>query len=199
MLNAGFATLDNLKHRLLPPAQWEETTWDLALGKLGLSLAGRMQEHANRDFCYGTKADEFTARNYTVTLTTYPVEVITSIQLRSTDGTLAAMDASYSLDKSSGVLSFFSPPGDDTQRLVISYTGGFYLDEFRAPEVTAPQLPDDLLEAWIAEVQRHAESRSLFDAIALRPAKEADKNPLVNGLTPQCVEALRPYRRFAGA
>jgi hypothetical protein len=202
MLNAGIGTLTYLKSRILPAAQAVEATWDAPLAALGLALAGRMQAHCNRLFYRAVGAvEEFGARTLAVTLRRYPVETITTVQVRDTAGTLCAA-TDYGIDKEAGLLSFQTVPGDSAERLVITYTGGYWLDPRSLPATAMPTgataLPYDLLELWLAEVQAHAEMRGTFEAVGLRTQKDKDKAKLINGLTEAAVEGLRPYRRFSG-
>lgn len=62
----------------------------------------------------------------------------------------------------------------------------------------ATPLPDDLLDTFVSEVQLHAETRGIFAAVGLRSGSDKDKARLINGLSEDTLEALRPYRRFAG-
>ena len=79
MLDAGFATLEYLKSRILPDAGSDDTQWDLALGKLGLAVAARFETHCNRHLQRLTAASEITsARTLSVSLKAYPVITLTS-------------------------------------------------------------------------------------------------------------------------
>lgn len=201
MLNAGFLTLDALKSRLLPEAARIDTTYDSALSKLGLAIARRMEMHCNRRFSRSAAvADEFSAYNLSVVLSRYPVEAITTCQLRDTDGTLSTCETIYSMDPACGLVDFFGIPGCRSQRLVITYTGGYWLDpeDGSALPTGAEALPDDILEAFIAEVQAHAEARNLFDAGGLRSSDAAAKAVKPGALTEATTDTLRPYLRFSG-
>jgi len=201
MLNAGFATLDILKARLLPEAARTDTEYDSALSDLGLSIAKRIEAHCNRKIARNTSAvDEFTAWNLSVTLRCYPVESITTIQLRDADGTLTAVDVDYSLDEACGLIDFHGVPGTKLQRLVVTYAGGYWLDpdDGTALPAGAEALPYDLREIWLAEVQRHTEARGTFEAVGLRAQTDANKTPRIFALTEDTVDALRTYRRFSG-
>ncbi len=199
MPDAGLSTLDYLKSRLLPEAEQEETTWDAALGMLGKAIAERMQIYCNRRFARAVdEVDEFPARTLAVTLRRYPVEEIESIQIREWNGTPSALNTGHACDMESGLIEFSRPPGGRTQRIMVTYTGGYWLDDGGEMPAGARPLPDDLLEAFVAEVQWHAETRGLFGAAGLRPAKEAGERRIANGLSEECGEALRPYRRFSG-
>lgn len=199
MPNAGFTTLTALKARLLPEAGRDETTWDAALGSLGKAIAERMQAYCGRIFGRGANvADEFSALSPCVTLRRYPVEGISGIQIRGFTGEPEDFEGAWQLDKGAGLVSFSHAPGSRMERIIIGYTGGWWLDDGTAMPAGATAMPDDLLEAWIAEVQYHAEGRGLFEAVGLRPAKDAEKRGETSGLTESAMEALRPYRRFAG-
>lgn len=201
MLDAGLCTLHHLKSRILPEAAWTDTEYDAALCKLGLAIAGRMEGYCARKFDRLAGAvDEFSARTLAVCLRRQPVETITSVEIRDFTGTVDDYDGGYQLDASAGLLDFPAIPGSMTDRLVITYTGGYWLDDENGTAMPegATALPDDLLEAFIAEVQIHAETRGIFSAVGLRATSDKDKARLVNGLSEDAIDALRPYRRFAG-
>jgi hypothetical protein len=199
MLNAGFTTLETLKARILPEAAREDTTWDTALGKLGLAIAGRMEGYCGRKFDRAVGAvDEFSAWTLSVVVRRYPIETITTVQLRDYTGSLSTCDTPYSHDEACGLIDFRATPGDRTERLVITYTGGYWLDDGGTMPAGATPLPEDLLELWISEVQAHAEARGTFEAVGLRAPKDADKAKLVNGLSENAIDGLRIYRRFSG-
>lgn len=199
MLNAGLSTLVYLKSRLLPEAGVDETQWDTALGKLGESVARRFELHCNRLFGRViAAADLYSARSLAVCLKCYPVESITSVQLRDADGNLSSAGSSYTLDEASGLLEFLTAPGTAAERLKITYNGGYWLDPMDATPLPtgATALPADLLELWIAEVQLQAEARGIFGAVALR--KPDSKIKSAEGLSADTVDGLRGYRRFSG-
>jgi hypothetical protein len=199
MLAAGFSSLAYLKSRLLPSAGVEEDVWDLAATRLGLSVAMQFQRFCNRDFARLQGAvDEFSARVLSVTLRRYPVEAITSLDTRVFTGAVTDFTGDYSPSFSSGLINFATPPGAETERLIVTYTGGFWLDPMdgTAQPSGSTALPADLLELWVAEVQAQAEMREIFGSVALR--KEPKKQITAEGLTAATVEGLRPYRRFSG-
>jgi len=200
MLNAGLSTLDYLKSRILPEASREETTWDEALSKIGMAVARRMEGHCARLFDRAEDAvDEFSAWTLAVTLRRYPVETITGIDIRIFTGAAQAAQVDYNLSASSGLIEFPQVPGTRDERIIITYTGGYWLDDGDTMPVGATPLPEDLLEIWISEIQATAEARGIFEAIGLRSQKDAAKAPKTNGLSDDAVDALKPYRRFSGA
>lgn len=198
MLDAGLATIDYLKSRLLPEAARGDMDYDAALSKLGLAIAGRMEGHCARKFDRLAGAvDEFSARNLSIVLKRYPFETITSLHLRDPDGTLTAVDPDYSHDAACGLVNFLSAPGSMHERLRITYTGGYWLDDYSTMPEAATPLPEELLEIWVSEVQAHAEARGIFGAIGLRSGA-GDKGKLIAGLSEDAMDGLRPFRRFAG-
>ena len=199
MLNAGFTTIESLKARILPEAARIDTEYDAALSKLGLAIAARMEGHCARKFDRVVGAvDEFSAWTLSVVLKRYPIETITSVDLRDSAGTLVPCETDYSLDEACGLIDFLQTPGDRSERLVITYTGGYWMDDGSTMPAGATALPDDVLELWIAEVQRHAEARGTFEAVGLRVQKDAAKATPINGLSEDTIDGLRIYRRFSG-
>jgi hypothetical protein len=201
MLDAGLCTLAHLKSRILPEAARMDTEYDAALGKLGLAIAGRMEGHCARRFARLSGAvDEFSALTLSVCLRRQPLETISSIQIRTFTGVPEDYDGDYQLDPTAGLISFAAIPGHSTERIIVTYTGGYWLDDENGTAMPsgATPLPDDLLDTFVSEVQLHAETRGIFAAVGLRSGSEKDKARLINGLSDDTIEALRPYRRFSG-
>lgn len=196
MLNAGLSTLVYLKSRLLPDAGQAETQWDAALMRVGLAVASLMQSHCNRKFSRTLGAEHLgSARALAVSVAHFPVEQVTAVELAEIGGTLTTLGADYTLDKAAGVLEFLRPPGSFAQRLVITYDGGFWLNDGAAMPAGATPLPDDLLEAWVIQCQAMAASRALFGSVALTDPKAPKPS---GAMLPEVVAMLRVYRRFAG-
>ena len=205
MLSAGLSSLAYLKSRILPASSATDTTWDLALCRLGLAMTTRMETHCNRSFDRAVGAiNQFSAWTQAVTLRRYPVETISTVQILDPSAGLTDYAGEYALDASAGVLSFtyMITPGTQRQRLVITYTGGYWLDPLTTPATAMPTgatpLPEDILEVWLAEVQLQAEARSMFEAVGLRVSKDAAKAVKLIGLSEDAIAALAPYRRFSG-
>lgn len=198
MLNAGLATLDYLKSRLLPEAGQDETQWDTALGMLGRAVAGQFERHCNRQLArLEVAVDEFSAWTLAVTASRYPLEEIESVEIRAADATTTELEAAlYTADLAAGLIEFSTAPGTRRQRLLLTYTGGFWLDDGDPQPAGSTALPDELLEAWVTECQAQAEARGLLEAIGLRAKDPARKPP--EGLSPATIEILRGYRRFSG-
>lgn len=199
MLDAGLSTLDYLKSRILPAGGAAVDDWDDALCKLGLAVARRFESYCNRRLERVTDAAEFySARSVSVCLRCFPVESVTSIQLRDADGTLSTVTADYHLHKTSGVIEFRSSPGSTMQQTLVTYAGGYWLDDGAAKPSGATALPDDLLEAWVMQAQAWAEARQIFGSVGLAGMEPKKNAPDPVKLTETVEQILNPYRRFSG-
>ena len=203
MLDAGLTTVLYLKSRILPEAGRARGDWDEALAKLGLSVAERLQQHCNRDFARQAGVVElYQARTLSTVVRRYPVESIGSISLRDANGSERDCPTNYQLHATAGLIDWIVPPGARTQRLRITYTGGYWLDPWDETPMPsgATALPDDVLEAFVIQCQHLAEARGLFEAISLRRPRDGAEAPRTEtaGLLDDVTDVLRPYRRFAG-
>jgi hypothetical protein len=173
------------------------TDWDDALAKLGLGAAGRFNSYCNRVFQrVEGQVDEFNAATTAVILRAYPVEVINSVQVRVFTGSLDTFTAGQQLDKKAGLVQFRTPPGDGTERVVIDYDGGFWLDDGDAMPADATPLPEEILEAWVMQCQAWAEARNIFGTVSLD--KERKTSTSAVQIMEEVKEILNPYRRYAG-
>lgn len=199
MLDAGLGTLYTLKSRILPTGASDSYDWDASLSALGMAVAARMQSACNRLLARAeSQADEFCAATTAITLSAYPVEGITSIKLRDTDGTLTDFAGDYQLDQRSGLISFSTPPGSRGLRLVITYSGGYWLADGDSQPAGSTALPDDLHEAWIMQCQAWAEARNLFGTISLSGMESKQDKPSPVRLTEDVTAILNSHRRFSG-
>jgi hypothetical protein len=162
-------------------------------------VARRFESFCNRRLERVVGASEFySARSTAYCLKCYPVESITSVQLRDTAGTMETVTAAYHLHKTSGVLEFQNSPGSSTEALLATYTGGYWLDDGDTQPSGSTALPDDLLEAWVMQCQAWAEARQIFGTVSLT-GMEPKKNAPDPVKLADVVEAiLIPYRRFSG-
>ena len=203
MLSAGFSTVTWLKSRLLPNAATDQTDWDEAIAALGLSMAGKFEGYCGRKFARaeGT-SDRFNARGTAWVLTRYPVESITSVVIREPGGDSVELDDDeWQIDEPSGLLETLSIAGSRHDRIIITYTGGYWLDprDGTAQPAETDALPAEILEAWVTQCQHEAESRGLFNAASLRSQKdESEPKTSTLGLLEYVTETLNPYRRFGG-
>lgn len=200
MLAAGFTDLATLKSRILPAGAVDITDWDDALQSLGKGVANAMNQACNRELQRGVSVIyECTAATLIAVVRRYPVEAIGSVQIRAYDGTLTTHTAGYQLAAPAGILQFASMPGDGTERLRITHTGGYWLDDGDDMPETATPMPDDLLEAFFIQAQVWAEARNLFGTASLQgevEKKPADRSSAMR-LAPEVAAILAPYRRFA--
>jgi hypothetical protein len=169
------------------------------LCKLGLAVARRFESFCNRRMERVEDAAEFySAQSLAFCLKCYPVEAVTTVQLRDTDGTLSTVTADYHLHKSSGVIEFRSSPGQSSQAILITYAGGYWLDDGGTIPTDATPLPDDLLEAWVMQCQAWAEARQIFGSVSLTGMEPKKNAPDPVKLADVVAEILTPYRRFSG-
>ena len=203
MLSAGFSTVTWLKSRLLPTAATDDTDHDDTIAALGRSVAGQFDRFCGRDFARAAGAtDTFNARATAWVLTRYPVEEIASVVVRAPGGGSIELDAGeWQIDEVSGVLETVSIAGSRLDKIVITYTGGYWPDprDGTVMPAEANALPADVLEAWVAQCQHEAESRGLFNAVSLRAQKdESEPRTAALGLLDHVAEILNPHRRFGG-
>lgn len=199
MLDAGLSTLAYLKSRILPAGGVDVMDWDDALCKLGLAVCRRFESFCNRRLERVTDAAEFySAQSTAICLKAYPVESVTSVQIRETDGTLSTATADYQLHKASGVLEFTAAPGTASQNLLVTYAGGYWLDDGETQPAGSTALPDDILEAWVSQCQAWAEARQIFGTISLSGQETKKNAPDPVKFTESVETILIPYRRFSG-
>jgi hypothetical protein len=203
MLSAGFATTTYLKSRLLPSAAAGDSDWDEAVAALGKSVAAKFDRHCNRGFeRIAGQVDIFGAAATAWVLSRYPVETVDTVRTRDTlDAYATITPGNWWIDKPSGLLETMSDAGNRYEKLVVTYTGGFWLDprDGTTLPASATALPDDLLEAWVLQCQHEAESRGLFGSVSFRAQKDASAPKTGNaGLLEAVTEVLRPFRRFSG-
>jgi len=199
MLDAGLGTLNYLKSRILPAGAVEVQDWDDALQRLGKAVAVRMEAFCNRRFTRSeAHVDEFSALATSIVLRALPVEEITSVEIRSFTGTLTDYEGGWQLDQRAGLVLFRSIPGDGTERLVVTYAGGYWLDDGSTQPAGSTALPDDLLEAWVMQCQAWAEARRLFGTISLAGMENQKSPPSPVHLTAEVTAILESYRRYSG-
>lgn len=200
MLAAGFTDLATLKARILPAGAVDLTEWDDALQALGKGVASAMNAACNRDLHRGEDVVfECTAATLIATVRRYPVEAIASVEIRDFAGSLSDFTGGYQLAAAAGMLQFAGLPGDTTERLRITYTGGYWLDDGETMPEAATPMPADLLEAFFMQAQTWAEARGLFGTVGLQgevEKKPADRTAALR-LAPEVLQILAPYRRFS--
>jgi hypothetical protein len=203
MLSAGFATTTYLRSRLMPDEAAGESEWDAAVAALGKSVAAKFDSHCNRGFARVVdEVNTFEARATAWTLRRYPVESVSLVRTRDTLDAYSAIAAGdWWIDKEAGLLETRSVAGTQYEKLVVTYTGGYWLDprDGTAMPSGATALPADVLESWVLQCQHDAETRGLFTAVSFRrQADESAPKTIDAGLLEATIQTLRPFRRFAG-
>lgn len=139
-MNLTLGTLASLKTWLLPESERSGTEWDSAIAAIGKGAAGALEKHCHRKFGR-VVADTFecTADRAHVVLPRYPVEAVTKIEIRRslTEGWVELTDVIENQNLANGFLLFGSDLGSWSERLRITYTGGYWIDEADDGEVTA--------------------------------------------------------------
>lgn len=131
-MNLTLGTLASLKTWLLPEAERTSTKWDSAIAAIGKGAAGALEKFCSRKFARVTDDTyECSADRSFVVLPRYPVEVVTKVEIRRdlTEGWVELTDVIRNQNLASGLLLFDVAPGVYGERLRITYTGGYWLDE----------------------------------------------------------------------
>jgi hypothetical protein len=203
MLAAGFLTLTALKSQVLPAAMQSDTDYDAQLATIGKSVAARMNRYTSRSLERAVgEVENFDAMASAWVLSRYPVEVITSLTVQDTDGSTSALTAGdWRLSKKSGLIQLMRSAGWRLQAVVVTYTGGYWLDDSGSQPSGSTAMPDDILQAFVMQVQAVCEHREIFRTVALRKEDRSrfEAKTEEHKLIPEVVETLLPYRRFAGS
>ena len=203
MLDAGFMLLTALKAQVLPAAMQDDTDYDVQIAAIGKAVAGRMNRHTARSLERAEDVEEeFDALAYAWVLSRYPVETISGIVVKDTAGTESALTAGdWKLSKKSGLIELANTAGTRLESVVVTYTGGYWLDDDDDMPAGATAMPDEILQAFVMQVQTICEHREIFRTIALRKEDRTASEARITELKliPEVVETLSPYRRFAGS
>jgi hypothetical protein len=207
-MNLGLGNLDDLKQFILAEAVRAQTDNDVVLQAIGKGVAAVMERHCNRWFARVEGAvDTFTADHDTWTLSRFPVEVIDSVEVKTTDteGWVAQSNPILISELERGFIDFGAFLGDHRSRVRIAYTGGYFFETLEPSEegypTTRPQgstaRPDDLKLAWLLQCQHVFEGKDhmLPKGIAANGA-EIPINLKDVVLLPAVVDLLRGYIRY---
>lgn len=151
-----FATLAILKSHVLPEPLQASTDYDVVLQSIGAGVADMFQKRCNRQFerVVGD-AYEVAGDQPLISLPRYPVESVASVELQAGYGGAwtALTDAIQELHKEAGMLTLCGVQGSYTERLRITYTGGFWYDNVggQSQPAGSTALPEDLLLAWYTQ------------------------------------------------
>ena len=213
-MNCGLGNLDTLRTYLLQSGFTQPELFDDLLPILGKGVAGAMQRYCNRDFQRSTSAvDEFAADRSYYILRRYPVESITSLELRETyDGAWTAQtltDVLTQLATYSGLVEFGGQLDLGTTRARITYTGGYHFETLEPADVGYPTalpsgataLPDDLRLAWLVQCNAWFIKRDKLNLVQLAgasPDAAATVAALAGrDLEPEVKTMLKPFVRYA--
>lgn len=202
LLTAGYSNVAYLKSRLMPGEATDDTDADADLAALGKSVAGKFDKFCGRSLTRQDQVDHFTARATAWVLTRYPVEAVEKVELLGTDRSLKEIETdAWSIWEDSGVLETDAIPGGKRDQLVVTYTGGYWLDprDGTALPAEANALPDEILEAWVQQCQYEVKCLGSLGAKSYRKEKGDGSPAVVNlKLLDGVKEVLNPYRRIGG-
>jgi hypothetical protein len=208
-MNLGLGNLDDLKQFILVEALRTQTDHDAVLQAIGKGVAGMFERHCNRWFGRTAGAqDTFTADREVWYLSRSPVEVITSVSVKTTDteGWVAQTGAVQISELDRGMIDFGGFLGDARTRVRVVYTGGFYFETLEPAAEEYPTatpegstaLPDDLKSAWLVQCQALFEGKDhlLPKGISADGQTPIPMNLKDITLLPHVVETLRGYIRY---
>lgn len=161
-MDLGLGTLATLKRHVLKPALAAETTWDAMLQDLGKGVAASLERYCNRKFARVVGATaEFSADRINLILPRYPVETITSLELRGSASedyeVQTQADIIAERDDQAGLIGFLAPLGEYYGSIRVTWTGGYWYDTAETEDTSQPVgttlLPADLRWAWVLQCQ----------------------------------------------
>ena len=201
-MQAGFSSLDSLKAFLLAEDLREQITYDEAITRLGLGVAAAFDRHCNRTFARAVGATwESPADVEHVVLPRYPVEAITTVQLRETidAGWITLTGVVRNWDAASGLVWFAGRQAASPALLRITYTGGYWwdVDDGTTQPEGSTVLPEDVRTAWLLQCEA---AWLAHDGLGSALAKsERPTAALLNqvALLPSVKEVLSGYIRYA--
>lgn len=196
--------LSTLKAHLLAPAATSRTDFDTALGLIGLGVAMKFETYCSRKFAYTVGAVVTLPANQLVfSVPRFPiVGSVTAVLQPGGGGATTTITGDISqTDKAAGLVHFTGMPGTVDDRVVITYTGGFWIPtgaEGDTQPANSTELPDDLKLAYVEQCRAVAQAQGLF-AGASMPGDTASDNRVISReikLLPDVVEVLNMHRRL---
>jgi len=182
-MNAGFGSVTLLKSLVLPVSLRAQSGWDDALARLGRGVVAQFEQFTGRTFGREADAEFFCdAARKVVSLPRYPLEEVSEIALRLSleAGYEAQTDVIANTDLKAGLVILSQPLGSIDDQIRVTYTGGFWWDTTEDSSGTLPTgaatVPDDLITAWMMQVQHAAQQTNLFttQAIDVKKANVAE-------------------------
>jgi hypothetical protein len=202
-MNAGIGSLTYLKAALLAAPLRSATDHNTAITALGLGVAARMEQRTNRRF-YRTVGDTWVvdAERTAFVLPRYPIESLTSIELRTTPSdywqsqTLSGVVLHQ--DDAAGIVILNALLGSHRSQLRFTWTGGWWWDTTEDDTGAQPSgsalVPADLRLAWLTQC-KHVWARQ--DKLGLGHVKGPDANSQLGDMdwAPMAEETLNGYIR----
>lgn len=210
-MNAGFSSLARLKELVLPLPLRSDPEWDEQLLAIGKGVAARFQQHCNRQWPYVTAATYQTSaeRQYLIVPHLPLVSVSAIARSREVSGGVASWEALVvddvilAISPASGIVEFGAVMGNYSQMLRITYEGGYWWDTEEDGTGTMPDdataLPDDLLDAWVAQCQAIISQRGILTTNSAPDLTEKEKGKRVDAdaeFLPGVLATINNYRRF---
>jgi hypothetical protein len=143
------AQLSTVKDRLALSV----TTYDTLLTNAIKAVSARLDHLTNRTLVRTVDfTQEFIADETELVLSCYPLESVSSFELKSSEseGWLVQTDVDY-LIRSGCVISFANPLGSSREQARVTYTGGYVLPG-ATPAPGQTSLPNDLEQACVEQV-----------------------------------------------
>ena len=206
-MNAGLANLDVLKRHLLPASLRGDAAYDLPLTTLGLGVAARLERVANR-LWQRTVGEtwECSAQRYVFVLPRYPIESISSIEIRSMASdawvALSLPQVIGELDEAAGLVELVAIQGVGPSALRFTWTGGYWWETAEPTDVGYPTTqpvgstaaPADLRLAWLLQCEAIWSQRDkLGTGISAAPGERSKLGDL--NLLPDVKDALNRFIR----
>ena len=205
-MDLGLGNLTELKKHLLAEALREGTDYDLPLTALGDGVSRQFERYCNRRFSRAVGATFVCSgdRDH-VYLDRYPVESITSVELKVDSTTGYEVQANYiqTWSSESGYVFWGDMAGDESTRLRFTFTGGYWVDTSEDSSGSLPSgataLPNDLKLAWILQSKKVWE---VTDPTGSKIVASKNSVQLVGlslaglELIPQVKQILQPYLRY---
>lgn len=200
MLDAGFLTLVQLKEAILPEELRDENSYDSRLQRLGKGVAVQMNGHCARTFERAVGGEyEVTADRTSISLPCYPIETVTQVDLICKTTTTEITADLENLLASAGILQFGYVLGTHHDRVKVTYTGGYWLDDGGSQPAGSTALPWDVMHAFEVQCQAVVEHTNILGTASARTDKEGRGGPAIGSLDLLDIteKILKPYRRFA--
>jgi hypothetical protein len=209
-MNAGLSNLYTLKSNLLAPALVAATDYDARLALLGKGVAGAFEKFCNRKFARVAGATYICSADRPQTiLDRYPVETITTVELKTdeTTGWEVQTDFVRSLSKESAIVYWGTFVGDAYAELRFTFTGGYFWEQLEPTDGSYPTaqpsgstaLPDALQQAWLLQCKLVWETwDKIGDKISEVGSGSSQSASPLSGLelSPLVKDMLTSYRRF---